>query len=170
MSYAEKVYNIKPKPKQEQEYEPVERASLSLYELAIASDDGEGASSSELKRFDKIIHKWGYDIISDIPITEKFIEYASKSDCFIQYLLDSNRIQVKKKDEFKPYTLTIEVENARIHNTLYCLTHMKYNESIISFKEKNGMVAFSTDSGALKEMLKRQLRDNKMNKTVYTPK
>ena len=164
---AEKIYNIKQEYKQE--YEPVRNSTLSLYRLVIDSE-AEAASDSELKRFDKTIHEWGYDIMSDIPITKKLIEYASKSDCFIQYLLDTNRIQVKKKDEFKPYTLTVEVKNARIHNTLYCLTHMRYNESILSFKERNGMLVFSTDSDAFKKMTIQKLRDKKMNKPIPTPK
>jgi len=53
----------------------------------------------------------------DFEIDQGFINYASKSPCFMKFLLDTGRAE--KADIFEPYQFSIKIHSKALHNALY---------------------------------------------------
>ena len=141
------------------EYEPVPGMTLSLFDAIDDSD----ASVAELKHLDSTIHSWGYGLMDQIPIDKRFFDYASKSTCFIAYLLDTGKIR-EKQEEFKPYTITIHVNDKLVSNTLYCMSKMLYGQSMLAYKGTCDMLAKDTDVNRVRSTLREQLKINNADK------
>jgi len=146
------------------EYEPVPGMTLSLWDAIDDSD----ASVAELKHLDSTIHSWGYGLMDQIPIDKRFFNYASKSDCFIAYLLNTDRIREKKQEEFKPYTITIHVSDKMVSNTLYCMSKMLYGQSMLTYKGTCNMLAKDTNVNRVKSILREQLKANNADKVFVS--